>query len=137
MLKNYFQSGIYPLRFLVGYGTNTVYKTDLVAFKAGFEFPVVMSALDHGILFALLVYLGIYLYVSYQILKRKKVQCWIGCSLVFAQMNTFNGLGLSNQDTFTWLCLFMMVLTNCALFVEEKEGEDKVQETEKVSLLES
>lgn len=137
MLKLYIESGKYPLRFLIGYGSNTVYDTALYDWRSGFEFPIIMSALDHGILFAVLVYLGLYGYVSYQMLKRKKIQYWLGYSLLYAQLNTFNGLGLYNQDTFTWLCLVSMIAVNCAVFSEgskesleanhEDDGEDMSQ----------
>ncbi len=129
-LIGYFKSGIYPFKFLIGYGTNSVFDTDVVQYKAGFEFSILMSALDHGILFAIFVFLGVYIYASYQMLKRKNVQCWLGYSLLFAQLNTFNGLGLSNQDTFTWLCLFTMLSINCAVMGQELPTENKIDTVE-------
>lgn len=130
MIQAYFESGLYPLKFLIGYGTNSVYDTDVVQYKAGFEFSIFMSALDHGVLFAVLVFVGVYAYASYQMLSRKKIQCWLGYSLIFAQMNTFNGLGLSNQDTFTWLCLFTMLAINCAVMGYELPTENKIDTVE-------
>ncbi len=111
----YFESGLCPLKFINGYGTGAVYGDKLYDLRAGFEFPVMMSSLDYGILFTILMIVGMYIYVSYFILKRKQVSTWLGFSLLFAEYNTFNGISLSNQDNFAWLCLFSMLMINCAL----------------------
>ncbi len=118
-ISAYFQSGICPLHFFKGYGSGFVYKEQLYDMRAGFEFPVLMSALDYGILFSLLVFVGLYLYVTWYMLKRKCIMCWLGFSLLYAQFHTFNGLSLSNQDSFMWLCVFSMLLLNCAMLRED------------------
>lgn len=120
----YFQSGLCPLGFFKGYGSEFVYKEQLYDLRAGFEFPVLMSSLDYGILFTVLILAGLYIYVSYHMLRRKCIMTWLGFSLLYAQFNTFNGLSLSNQDSFTWLCLLSMLMLNCALLTEQRMEPD-------------
>ncbi len=127
-LKNYFADGRYPLRFLQGYSTSTVQHTAMRVYYAGFEYPMMMAALDHGILFSILMWVGIYVYGTIVILKQKNIMCWIGFSLLFAVLNSYNGVTIINQDCYIWMSVYLMVVFNCAKMkkstaVEAKEGE--------------
>lgn len=119
-LVMYFQSGQQPLGLLHGYGTNSIYKENMEMYKAGFEFPLMMYAYDYGIIFALIIVFSIYGYVSYHLLKKKQISMWIGYSLLYAQVNTYNGISLYNQDVFIILCVFSMLFINSCLCVEKK-----------------
>lgn len=128
----YLQSGVRPLQLFRGYGTGVAYSKALYQYRAGFEFPVLMEALDYGILFAIIWIGGIYVYVSWRLLRARCIMVWIGFSAIYTQFNTYNGLALSNQDSFIWLCVVTMLLLNLAELygVKNKKRDGIVIETD-------
>lgn len=112
-MVQYFSNNVYPLRFWSGYGTGTIYHEEISYLKAGFEFPLMMYSLDYGILFALVLVGAAYIYASYYFLKERQVISWIGYSLLYAQINTYNGISLYNQDICCMLCVFTLIAVNC------------------------
>jgi len=104
----------YPIRFFSGYGSQAIFASvySLYEYKGGFEFPLLMFALDYGVLFSVLFVLGTYGYVTWTILKKRQWSVWLCYSLVFAEINTYNGYALRNQDILIFCCFFTMVLLN-------------------------
>ncbi len=115
-LKKYFEADVSPFKFFTGYGVGHIWSDEMSAYKAGFEFPLLMEAQDFGILFSVLLLLGLYVYASYFILKNKSILCWVGFSLLFAEFNSYNGLSLFYIDNAMWLSVFTMVLVNCGVY---------------------
>lgn len=101
----------YPFQWLTGYGSNIAMSSSepLFAVRAGFEFPLLMAALDHGIIFAVVLMAGSYLYISWRCLKKRQWTIWLCFTLVFAEINTYNGYTLRNWDIYT-LCYFVAML---------------------------
>ena len=127
-LKEYFASGLYPFRFFWGYGTGTAYLGDMSRFKAGFEFPLMMFSLDYGMFFAIVMVCIIYIYASYYLLKRKQTVGWLGYSLLYAQISTYNGVSLRNQDMGWLLSVFTLIVINCVQLYEDS-GQSEVEES--------
>ena len=118
MIK-YFGGDLYPLRFLIGYGTGTTYGEEMYHLKPAFEPPLLMYALDYGILFSLIFIISVYIYVSYHFLKRKQIISWIGISLLYAQINTYNGMSLWNQDCCWMMALLFMIAVNAVMLADD------------------
>lgn len=123
MLTAYFDSGLYPFRFFYGYGTGTTYLEEMYHFKAAFEFPLMMYSLDYGMVFAVIMVAAIYIYASYTFLKRKQIVGWIGYSLLYAQINTYNGICLQSHDICWIMCTFTLIMINIARLNDEKTVE--------------
>ena len=120
----YFDSGMYPLGIKMGYGTGTVFSVEeMVFYKAGFEFPLLMHALDYGVLFSVICIGSIYIYVTYHILKEKQYCIWMGYSLIYLEINVYNGICLRNHDIFILTCMFSMLILNmCRIKRQEEKG---------------
>ena len=80
--------------------------------RAGFEFPLLMTMLDHGIIFGVVLMAGSYLYISWRCFKKRQWVIWLCFTLVFAEVNTYNGYSLRNQDVFTICYFFAMLMLN-------------------------
>lgn len=104
----------YPFQWLNGYGSNTVLASshDLFPMRAGFEFPLLMFAMDYGIVFSVVLMAGSYLYMTWRCLKKRQWTIWLCLTLVFAEINTYNGFSLRNQDIFTLFYFIVMVILN-------------------------
>ena len=120
-LVAYFHQDQKPLRFLTGYGAFTAYKKDIYPMRAAFEFPVLMFALDYGILFSVLLMGSIFLYFSWQCLKRRHIADWLMISLIFAELNTYNAMSLSGQDVCWMLGVFLMLALNAVYLSGDME----------------
>ena len=53
-------------------------------------------------------------------LKRKQVASWLGLTLFFAQVNTYNGMSLRNQDI-CWMILFVIMICLNAVSLRDKQ----------------
>ena len=114
----------YPFQWLFGYGSNAVMNPELSVsdVRSGFEFPLLMAMLDHGIVFGVVLMAGSFLYISRRCLKKKQWVIWLCFTLVFAEINTYNGYTLRNQDIFT-ICYFVaMIMLN--MITEKKASEE-------------
>jgi len=122
-LTGYFASGINPLKWLTGYGSNTVLMSGnpVYQFNDGFEFPLLMYAYDYGIVFAVVRILGMYGYVTWRFLRRRQWLPWICFSALFAQLNVYNGYAMRNQDICFLMDFFAMILLN---MVPDEERAD-------------
>ena len=115
-LTEYFTSlySQYPFQWLSGYGSGIVMNASHVLYsvRAGFEFPLLLFALDYGIVFAIVLMAGSYLYISWRCLKKKQWTIWLCYTLVFAEINTYNAYALRNQDMFIVGCFVAMLMLN-------------------------
>ena len=104
----------YPIGWRIGYGSGSVYDTAsaLYAVRAGFEFPVLMSALDYGIIFSAVLLIGSYGYITWRCLRQKQWSIWLCFTLFFAEINTYNGWSLRNQDVFIFCYVAAMLMLN-------------------------
>ena len=119
----------YPFRWLTGGGSNAVLDAGhpLFSCRQGFEFPLLMSALDYGIIYALVLMAGLWLYMTRRCLQLKQWTIWVCFTLVFAELNTYNGFALRNQDVFTIGCFIAMLMLN--MLPENSVGEKLSRET--------
>ena len=120
-LQVYFREGIYPLRFFVGYGVKTTYCPELIHLKAGFEFPLLMFALDNGILFSVTFLGSMFFYYTRRFLKAGQVKSWLMISLLFAEINTYNGISLYNQDCGWINAVILMLALNSVSLAKPQE----------------
>lgn len=111
-LQKYLLSGIEPVRFFSGYGSNVILNSShpLTKLRAAFEFPLLMFAHDYGILFALIHIGGLFAYASWRFIRNKNWIPWLCWSLLFAEVNTFNAYALRSQDDCWFFCLLTLML---------------------------
>ncbi len=123
-LIEFFSGNLYPLKFFTGYGNGTTYLDEMRHLSPAFEFPILMFALDYGILFSALFVGSVFVYYSYHFLKRKEYLSWVGLTLLYAQINTYNGMSLRNQDI-GWLTAFIiMIAINTITLTDHKNADD-------------
>ena len=111
-LQKYLPSGIEPVRFFSGYGSNVILNSShpLTKLRAAFEFPLLMFAHDYGILFAVIHIGGLFAYASWRFIRNKNWSPWLCWSLLFAEVNTFNAYALRSQDDCWFFCLLTLML---------------------------
>ncbi len=125
-MQTYLASGVHPLRFLTGYGPNTVLNRSgpLYSMRFAFEFPLMMYAHDYGILFSFVHLFGLFGFVTWRFLRKKGGKRnwfpWLCWSLLFAEINTYNAYTLNSHDVCWFFCLITMILLNT---VEIKDPE--------------
>lgn len=120
-----------PIGWLYGYGSGAAYDSSSVLYsvRAGFEFPLLMSAVDYGIVFSVGLLAGSYGYITWRCLRRKQWTIWICYTLIFAEINTYNAYSLRNQDIFVFCYLAAMLVLN--MLPEELPETGSVQEKAK------
>ena len=121
-LIEYFTGTLYPLRILIGYGSGTTYRKAMKHLSPAFEFPVLMFALDYGIVFSAVFVGTTFAYYTYQFLKRKAYVSWLAISLLYAQIHTYNGISLRNQDVGWITCTALMLAINCVMLTDDSQG---------------
>ena len=120
-LTGYFASGLNPLQWLTGYGSNGALRASspVYMYNDGFEFPLMMYAYDYGIIFSLVRVLGMYGYITWRFLRKRQWLLWIGYSILFAQLNVYNGYSMRNQDICYLMDFIGMIMVN--MIPEEAE----------------
>ena len=108
-LRGYFASGLYPIKPLTGYGTGISFVKAMSKFKPAFEFPVLMHAINYGMVFSILILGSIFLVYTIPAIKSRQIASWLGLSLLFAQNNTYNGISLCSQDL-TWFYTMILIM---------------------------
>ena len=113
-LQQYFSSGLMPLRFLSGYGSNAALLKDCPVYEINnaFEFPVMMYSFDYGILFSLVAILGVFAFVSWHMLRKRHWTSWLCYVCLFAEISAYNAYALRNQDVCWMMCIFSLFLLN-------------------------
>ena len=141
-LREYFNSeaGIrtVPLHLLRGYGSNAVLLAENPAhlFRAGFEFPLIMLAFDYGIVFAVVFLGGTFAYVSWRCIRRKAWTAWIVYFILFAQINTYNGYALRNQDVCYFFSFVTLTILSLAGLPDSRMRKSVKQDRESTDTLE-
>ncbi len=104
----------FPFQWLSGYSSNIVLDVThkLYPVRAGFEFPLLMFALDYGIVFSVLLMVGLYGYVTWRCLRKRQWMIWIIYTLVFAEINTYNAFSLRSLDVFIIGNFMTMIMLN-------------------------
>ena len=104
----------YPLKWNVGYGSNAILSNLFMYYKIGqgLEIPILMISFDYGIIFAVVLMAGSYLYISWKCFKKRQWTIWLCYTLVFAEINTYNGYALRNQDVFIFGAFVAMIMLN-------------------------
>ena len=120
-LTGYFASGLNPLQWLTGYGSNGALRASspVYMYNDGFEFPLMMYAYDYGIIFSLVRIFGMYGYITWRFLRKRQWLLWIGYSILFAQLNVYNGYSMRNQDICYLMDFIGMIMVN---MIPEEEG---------------
>ena len=105
---------MYPIKVFVGYGNSfTFYYNKLIPWaSAAFEYPIRMFSLELGVINAVLIYLCIFIYPMWTLLKEKNIDILLGYIIIFIDINTYNGLSTIGDNmlvfsifTFTMLNL--------------------------------
>lgn len=114
-LLRYFEMGTNRIMWFTGNGSNALYSSNPDFYvRAGFEFPEIMFAYDFGIVFSIVTMGGLFLYCACRFLARRQ---WLAFScyvLLFAQISTYNGYSLRNQDICLLFNGYTMMMLNMA-----------------------
>lgn len=122
-LVKYFSGNYYPLRFWSGYGYDKVFGIEEISrLRAGFEFPPLMFSFNFGILFALIMLITVYGLLSWYMLKKKRIVEWIGFSLLFAQIYTYNGVCLRSNEVCYFVYFAFFLINNSIMLAKEPEN---------------
>lgn len=113
-----FEDDRIPLRFFLGHGSqlDTVYIGEQFSFlSTSREFPLIDHALRYGILFALLLLLPPFIYVTIRLWREKRFTDWFFWCLLYAEINTYNGFSsrLDVSFIFYFLTFILLNITVC------------------------
>ncbi len=111
---NYLERGKKQLRLIEGYGTGYLAKKKMTKFAMELKLPILKHAFEYGILFAVLLLVGMYVFVSVKMIKRKKFMCWLGFTAVFVMYNSYVAMAARVNYCFMWMCLFVFLLLKCS-----------------------
>ena len=101
------------LQLFQGYGSllGSKYKTPEFAFiSVASEFPLIGHSLTYGILFALLLLLPPFIYVTIRLYKEKRFTDWFFWCLLYAEVNTYNGFSSCLDVSFMFYFLSFILL---------------------------
>lgn len=101
------------LQLFQGYGSllGSKYKTTEFAFiSVASEFPLIGHSLTYGILFALLLLLPPFIYVTVRLWKEKRYTDWFFWCLLYAEVNTYNGFSGCLDVSFIFYFLSFILL---------------------------
>lgn len=120
-------NNLFPLKFWTGYGSgfNKIYNRYITLASAAFEYPIRLFALEYGILFSILIYIIIFIKPVFRILKNKQFILLISFGIIFADVNTYNGIGLG-IDIMLMFSTYVYIIMNLSNYIKEKdliEGE--------------
>ena len=100
-------------RLFQGYGSllGSKYKSAEFDFiSAATEFPLIGHSLHYGILFALLLLLPPFIYVTFRLCKEKRFIDWLFWCLLYAEVNTYNGFSSRLDVSFMFYFLSFILL---------------------------
>ena len=111
----------FPIKILSGYGSgfNYLYNDYVQGASMAFEYPIRLFQLEYGVVFTILIYILIFLYPSFILLKNKHYRVFIGFMVIFADVNTYNGIGLG-MDSMLMFCLYTYILINLSNYLKVK-----------------
>lgn len=110
---------LYPIKFFYGYGLNSAFDiNNIISYaSAAFEYPFRMFSLQNGLLETIVIYLCIGGYPIIKLLRRKHILLLISYLVLFADVNTFNGLALLG-DYMLIFSLFVFIILNLSNYIE-------------------
>lgn len=113
------QNDIFPIKFWYGYGSgfNNLYNYYIKGASMAFEYPIKLFQLEYGILNSIFIYIIIFIYPIYNIVKSRQWHIFIGFIVIFIDVNTYNGIGLG-MDIMMMFCLFMNMILNLVNYLK-------------------
>lgn len=85
-LQQFLSATEFPLHLFYGYANTEITNAQ---YFAAFEFPIVLSAFEYGILFMFLFIIAPFLYVTYHLIKTRQYSIYFFWLTLFAQVNTY------------------------------------------------
>ncbi len=124
-LRAYLKSGLYPIKLLTGYGTGISFVKEMQKYKPAFEFPVLMHAINYGVVFSILYLGSIFVIFTIPAIKNRQIASWLGLSLLFVQNNTYNGFSLCSQDLMWFFAIVLLMAIHLMEMAGEKEASEQ------------
>lgn len=111
--KIYKESGLFPIRMFRGYGNEFVFYCNSIVpwISAGFEYPIRLFSLEQGILFTLILYIGIFIYPVLIFMQRKHIKFLFMYLIIFIDINTYNSIALIG-DNLLIFSIFIFIILN-------------------------
>lgn len=121
----YKQSNLYPIRLFSGYGNQFVfYYSQIVPWiSAGFEYPIRLFAFEQGVIFAILIYIGIFIYPLILFIKRKQIKLFFMYLIIFIDVNTYNTIALLG-DYMLVFSIFLFIILNSSRVIYLNKNYD-------------
>jgi len=119
---------IYPLKFFTGYGNGFtfIFNSYVSWASAAFEYPFRMFSLEMGIMTTIMIYIFIMIIPLMALIKRKQWYLLLCYIIVFADINTFNGIALLG-DKMMILSLFIFLILGLSKYIIETSLEETEQ----------
>lgn len=116
---------IYPLKFFTGYGNGFtfIFNSYVSWASAAFEYPFRMLSLEMGIMTTIMIYLFIMIIPVITLMKRKQWFLLLSYIIIFADINTFNGIALLG-DKMMILSLFIFLILGLSKYTIETSLEE-------------
>lgn len=125
VLNELLYRNMYKLDVFIGKGMSSSDELVRQAFGVSgltnMEIPFLMFLYEYGIFATLVIYFIMYIYPSFILLKRKKIYIFILFSLLFAFLNTFNGIA-TGTGVMLLFCYIIMIYLNVA--IDNKRGQE-------------
>lgn len=117
------QANMYPIKIFSGYGLGATFRYNDIIKNASsaFEYPFRMFSFEIGVLSSILIF-SCLLYPILKLIRRRQYSLAIAYSIIFLDVNTYNGLSLQS-DNMIILCLFILTIlniSNYALNIKER-----------------
>lgn len=112
-IVNYMFTGYIPTPNFIGEGVGySYYITDMTGLGAlSFEYPPIMFSYDYGIICTILIYIVIFIYPVFMIIKRKQWLALCCYGIVFLQYNTHAAI-VVKEDAMIQLVFFIYLVLN-------------------------
>ena len=119
----YMSNPIYPIRLFKGYGNGFVfyYNTIVPWISAGFEYPIRLFSLEQGVIFTILIYISIFIYPIYTLLKQKSYKLLLMYIIIFFDVNTYNGIAIVG-DYMIIFSMFIFIILNLSKIKNDGEN---------------
>lgn len=116
------QNDIFPIKFWYGYGSgfNNLYNYYIKGASMAFEYPFKLFQLEYGILNDIFIYIIIFIYPMYNIVRSRQCHIFIGFIVIFIDVNTYNGIGLG-MDIMMMFCLFIHMILNLVNYLKTND----------------
>ncbi|WP_139376263.1 hypothetical protein [Clostridium chromiireducens] len=118
---------IFPIKFFTGYGNGFTFILNSYVdwASAAFEYPIRMFSLEMGIIMTIMIYLFIMVIPIIILMKRGHWDLLLSYLIVFADINTFNGIAILG-DKMMILSLFIFLILNLSKLIYMKDDIKEV-----------